>query len=228
MKLKFGIALLVMIIFSNSVYASNLSLMNATQDNLTAFTYASPVKKAAITLNRYIGLREVEFTINDNIPTFGGMYLDESTSTLYVYVISEEDGEKVRRVLAAYQDEVHIELLQGRYTFKEMMEWKNRLETLFDDRTLVDSIGIISLDIDETKNILSIGLETVDESKIEQLRQQFQALEIPSEAVKIVETGPIILLPKRPDYFKIILTVMVITFAIILLGYLKLKDKGPL
>ncbi|GBE55902.1 MAG TPA: hypothetical protein ENH13_04670 [Euryarchaeota archaeon] len=227
MDLKFGIALLVMIIFSNSVYASNLSLMNATQDNLTAFTYASPVKKAAITLNRYIGLREVEFTINDNIPTFGGMYLNESTSTLYVYVIAEEDAEKISELLSPYKDEVTIQFLEGKYTFKEMMEWKRRLEVLFEDRTLVDSRGIRFLDIDDTKNILIVGLETLDESKTEQLKQQIQTLGVPSEAVEIVETGPIILLPKRPDYIKIILAVIAIIFTTILLGYLKLKAKGP-
>ena len=148
----------------------------------------SPLKEARYELTMYMGLVEKDSTIGENIPTFGGMFIDENTSTLFVYVVTQEDGEKVRDILSPYRDDIRIEILQGKYTYKQMMEWRDMLRKLFENKDL----KVTTLGIDQGKNILSVGLESLDERKRDLLTQELLKWNVPLEAVEMIETSPII------------------------------------
>lgn len=180
------------------------------------------VHKAYRELISYVGLKEVENKIGNTIPTFGGSFVNQST--IYVYVMDQKDARKVEEVVSPYKDNVSIVVLEGNYTFKQMMKWKKDLRELFfeDNRHL----NVTSIDIKETKNKLEIGVEAVDNSKIEAIRQELQKLSMPQEAVDVVETGPIVE-EARTDYFDPLLGGIKITYGptgYCTLGFTATKD----
>ena len=103
--------------------------------------------KATMSLNEYMKLREMYNQINENIPTYGGDWIDEDTNTLYVYVMTKEDAEKVKTIVAPFG--INLVVLKGRYTFKDLMTWKWKLTQILGN-------GIQSLDADESKNRVEI------------------------------------------------------------------------
>lgn len=157
------------------------------------------VKKAFAALQSHIGLREKENIIGDTITTFGGMFIDEDQSALYVYVMDQKDAEEVQRIVSPYKNEINLRILKGTYSFKQLMKWKNDLALVLETRG--GELGITTLDIDETRNILKVGMETIDVSKVSALKQELEKLNIPQEAVEVIETGPIQLVLSRQDRF---------------------------
>ncbi|MFO7967933.1 MAG: hypothetical protein R6U44_10090 [Archaeoglobaceae archaeon] len=131
-----------------------------------------------------VGLREVKGEIGDEVPTFGGLFVDRENSTIYVYVKSQEDAEKIKEVVSHYED-VELVILKGNYTFSQLMEWKGKLIKLFSD----DDLKVTSVDIEDTKNKLEVGVETAEESQIKAVKKEIKKLNIPQEAVDIIEEG---------------------------------------
>lgn len=143
------------------------------------------VSEASEDIRDLVGLREVKGEIGDEVPTFGGLYVDHGNSTIHVYVKAQEDAEKIKEIVSSY-DDVELVILKGNYTFSQLMEWKGKLIKLFSD----DDLRITSVDIEDTKNKLEVGVETA-ESQIKAVREEIKKLNIPQEAVDIIEGGPI-------------------------------------
>jgi ATP-dependent 26S proteasome regulatory subunit len=127
-----------------------MALATATSENrdsLKKINSDRDVHKACEELISYIGLKEVENKIGDTIPTFGGLFIDEEQSTIYVYVMNKEDDEKVKRIISAYGNDVNLKVLKGKYSFKQLMRWKNDLtKSLLENKrglnvTLIDIGG---------------------------------------------------------------------------------------
>jgi len=136
-------------------------------------------------------------------PGFGGMFLDaENENVLYVYMLETAPGEinlergeisQERVAIEAAIEKVFgrevipvggIRVLQGKYSFLQLKEWYDRMWV-----PLLELPGVVFTDIDEAKNRLAIGMETLGmQSQVESL---LAGLGIPLEAVNIEETKPV-------------------------------------
>jgi hypothetical protein len=82
----------------------------------------------------------------ERVPGFGGLYLDERGTT-HVYLV---DLAREREVQSLGE---RVEVHQGDYDFRDLYAWKNEL------RNLLSREGMVSLDIDETRNRLVLAAE---------------------------------------------------------------------
>jgi len=188
------VAVVVLMLFLvGIVYSSTIKLQSNKKTDPSL--KEKPIEKAVRALNARLGLLERDSKIGDSIPSFGGMFIDEANSTLYIYLISQEDETKVQNVLSPYGEKINIEILPGNYTFKELMKWRVELRTVF------EKLNMTRLGIDETKNKITIGIEGADELKSEKLNQELQKLNIPQDAVEVIEWERPVLLQSRNDKF---------------------------
>ncbi len=128
----------------------------------------------AVPAARAMTLDEEYALLAEQVPGFGGLYLDE-TGTTYVYLVD-----------LAYAREVeglgeHVVAIQGDYDFRDLFAWKDEL------RALLPWDDVVALDIDERRNRLVVGAE---EDQVAELQAALAGLlensHVPPEAV-IVE-----------------------------------------
>lgn len=80
-----------------------------------------------------------------------------------------------------------VKIVPARYTFRQLLKWKISLRALFASPEL----GVTMLDIDETKNLITLGLKVVNPRAVALIEQTLTRLGIPREAVEIVQRGPL-------------------------------------
>ena len=140
----------------------------------------------------------------NKLPGFGGMFID-GNGILNVYFVG---GLAPPNYLDALKDYLRsgispspppdedifktmgingVKILVGNYTFSQLVGWKN---SLFGDPD-VQKLGVNIADVDETKNLVSIGFEKLDEQKKGQVKERIISLGIPPEAIQIVEAEPV-------------------------------------
>src|SRR5215472_15776249 len=105
-------------------------------------------------------------TINDlfadigkAVPAFGGMFVDESKDTLYVYMAPGERGDAAsvgQAISSIFGDsrppQHRLALLPGRYSFVQLKQWLDLMTA-----QMLDIPGVISVGIDNSTNRLRIA-----------------------------------------------------------------------
>lgn len=125
------------------------------------------------------------------VPGFGGMFIDQD-GRLAIFLLDPADVAVAEEAIAAVFGRERIPAggvvaVQGQYSLLQLKEWYDRLGSLF-------SIpGVALTDLDEGRNRLTVGVQGSEARPV--VEQELQRLGIPSEAVRIEETGPIIPLP---------------------------------
>ncbi len=141
--------------------------------------------------------------MSERIPDFGGLYINDE-GRLIVYLLDPGSGR--RDEVKAALEEVsglgleglaenprrsiqtpEVELREARYPMEDLLEWYDRLGRLFEDNEqLVEQL--VLMDLQERSNNLAIGVR--DRSIEDQLRSGLEELDIPQEAVEVVEAVP--------------------------------------
>jgi len=125
------------------------------------------------------------------LPGFGGMYIDAATDTLYVYSVGPANEAAAEQVIAEALGgdgprTSNIKMLEAEHSFAELNEMHKRMMP----RVLGIS-GVVSTDINEAKNSLTVGVE--DQTTSDKVEEQLAELGIPREVVNIVRTKPVML-----------------------------------
>jgi hypothetical protein len=125
--------------------------------------------------------------VEEQAPGFGGMFIDPD-GQLAVYLLDPSQLAAARSAIEAVfgADRVSaagVRALQGRYVVSQLKGW-TELAT-----ALLELPGVTAVDLDETRNLVAIGVE--DDSKTPALEQALSGLAIPPEAVVIEVTGEI-------------------------------------
>ncbi len=142
--------------------------------------------QAARDLADLVGIDELHGKFSTNLPSYGGMFINEEKGLIFVYVKNEKDKEKIKQVLGKYRGKVNIVFLKGRYSFDQLVKWKEKARKLFRIREL----EVTMLDADEAHNTLTIGLANVTSEKLKLLENELEKLGIPKEAVRIEKRNP--------------------------------------
>ncbi len=138
--------------------------------------------------------------LNEEVPGFGGLFLDE-TGRLTVYLVGgEEELPLVRARLLPklvrggerVAGDIPVHVLPARYRFAELKKWNDRLMG-----PVLSLPGTILTDVDEASNRLRIGVENGEAAK--QVEAELARLGVPSEAVIIEEMEPILMLATLRD-----------------------------
>jgi hypothetical protein len=138
--------------------------------------------------------------LNEEVPGFGGLFLDE-TGRLTVYLVGgEEELPLVRARLLPklvrggerVVGDIPLHVLPARYRFAELKKWNDRLMG-----PVLSLPGTILTDVDEASNRLRIGVENSEAAK--QVEAELARLGVPSEAVIIEEMEPIVMLATLRD-----------------------------
>lgn len=115
--------------------------------------------------------------INDVVPGFGGLFIDDD-GVVKVYMTA---ASKADLLTAAIE---HVEILEGRYEFNELLGWRVKL------REVLGTPGLSTLDVDERTNRIRIGLEPeARRIAAREIRRQMRELGIPRDAV-VFESRP--------------------------------------
>lgn len=142
-----------------------------------------------------------------NVPGFGGMFLDEHGKVNIYLTDQTRVAAAQAEIISVFGNSVpqgDVRVLQGDYDYVQLKHWGDRMLALF------DIPGVILTDIDETKNRLTVGVD--DLGIADQVAQALARLGIPSLAVNIVKTEPIVPLTTLQDRVRPILAGLQINF----------------
>jgi hypothetical protein len=122
------------------------------------------------------------------------MYVDEEDDILYVYwryrdseTAAPPTMPELRAILGDIDLPEDMVVLPARFSFLELKQWRDSMA-----RHVLRLPGIVLIGIDEAKNRLLIGVEDSEaRDLIGRVEQQLAELDIPFEAVNLVEVGPI-------------------------------------
>lgn len=176
--------LLVVSVLLGLVFASSFGAWNA--------TLASRMSQAPVLEET---LDERLARLSDQIPGFGGIFLDER-GRIAVYLVkgevttlsAQQIGAAIARALGWDEPGLRagdIRILPGQYSFRQLKEWSDRLLP-----HVLEIQGVVLTDIDEARNRLRIGVE--DEAAAEAVRETLVSLGVPREAVIVEEVEPIL------------------------------------
>jgi hypothetical protein len=149
-------------------------------------------------------VREDERTfaeIAQEVPSYGGHFLDKS-GTLTAYIVDDADinparGALQRRVQAGASGRLRpppgvaysrIAILKGAYTYQQLSDWRD----LVFEQLLGKVAGVVTDDLDEARNRVTIGIVPGQETTVQPLvLQRLAALGVPAEAIRFLsERGP--------------------------------------
>ncbi|ALV62165.1 Osmosensitive K+ channel histidine kinase KdpD [Thermococcus sp. 2319x1] len=133
-----------------------------------------------------MGIDELHGEFSANLPSYGGMFINEEKGLIFVYVKDEKDREKIKQALEKYRGKVNIVFLKSKYNFEELLKWKEKTRELF----RIKELEVTMLDADEAHNTLTIGLADVTPEKLQLLENELEKIGIPKEAVKIEKRKP--------------------------------------
>jgi len=140
----------------------------------------SVLHQAAKDLTDLLGIDELHGKFSRNVPSYGGMFINEEKGLIFVYVKDEKDKEKIKQTLGKHRGKVNVVFLKGEYSFYQLVKWKKLVEKLD-----VKKLGVTMIDADEAHNTLTIGLAEVTPEKLKLLENELEKLGIPKEAVRI-------------------------------------------
>jgi len=139
----------------------------------------------------------------NEVPGFGGLFLDEH-GILNVFLLDLDYAERAREFIGSAFPEMGISVpeeiafLQGEYDFRQLLEWKRRIMYGLAEYGLIEfEHGITSVDIDDARNRIVIGVE--DLYLEDMIREMLYYLDIPQEAVIVEQEGPLELLSLSPS-----------------------------
>jgi hypothetical protein len=124
--------------------------------------------------------------VGQKVTGFGGMFIDEKKDTMYVYLVPSQPGDAVQvdraitEVLGANRPPQHqLKVLEGQYTFLELMDWYAHLRP-----QVLPMSGVVMTGIDDSGNRLRVGIDTPAAAAA--VESKLDALGIPRDAVNIV------------------------------------------
>jgi len=135
-------------------------------------------------------LDEIFEKIEKKLTGFGGAYLGDN-GKLYVYFTGSErvDESQVAKILSDDLGPEYLEkglvILKSDYAWNTWLPWKQMLRQLFKQKDL----GLTSLDIDEKKQRIVLGFETLDEQKRSHVTGLLAKYPIPASVIELVEEG---------------------------------------
>lgn len=143
-----------------------------------ALLIAGPSVRAQDENEPMLTLDEEYALLAEEVPGFGGLYLDEEGTT-HVYL---QDLSRAREIQDLGE---RVEVHQGEYDFRDLFAWKREV------RDLLAQPGALSLDIDEQRNRLSFGVEreALDAFTAE-LPALLRSTRVPLEAVLVEAAEP--------------------------------------
>lgn len=120
------------------------------------------------------------------VPEFGGMFIQNQT--LQVYLLDPTRSAAAEEAIVAVFGRKRlppggVQALEGQYGFLQLKDWHDRQRP----KTLAIP-GVVMASIAESKNRLRIGVK--DSSVIPEVEGALLDLDVPREAVEIVETAP--------------------------------------
>ncbi|NJE60298.1 protease [Thermococcus sp. 21S7] len=139
--------------------------------------------QAARDLTGLVGINELQGKFSTDLPSYGGMFINEGKGLIFVYVKDEEGKDKIKQALEKYRGKVNVVFLRGKYSFKQLVKWKHLIEKL--NSKTIKQLGITMIDADEAHNSLTIGLEEVTPEILRSLESELKKLGIPKEAVRV-------------------------------------------
>ncbi|MHB8547369.1 MAG: S1 family peptidase [Nitrosotalea sp.] len=133
--------------------------------------------------------KDVTFlNIEKRVNGFSGAYVDES-GILNVYTTDPTIKSIDKSTLADYVEPYHLAkgiiVKQSNHSWHKWMELQNIVTKLFDNKDL----GITTMNVDDKNQVFRIGFEKLDNSKINTVNKFLADHNIPSDMVKLVETG---------------------------------------
>ena len=155
--------------------------------------------QAARDLTDLVGIDELHGKFSKNLPSYGGMFINEEKGSIFVYVKDEMDKTEIKKALEKYRGKANVVFLKGKYSFEQLVKWKHLMEKL--DERIIEQLGITMLDADEAHNSLTIGLEEITPEKLKLLENELKKLGIPKEAVR-VERREYLRLNSNRDYIR--------------------------
>jgi len=128
--------------------------------------------------------------VGKRVPAFGGLFVDDANDTLYALMVPSLAGDAasldtaITEVLGTGRPtEHHLKLIPCEYTFRQLKAWHDHLGP-----AMQTIHGTVFTDIDDGKNRLEIGVESLALSP--GIEGELSALDIPRGAVNIVEVPP--------------------------------------
>lgn len=125
-------------------------------------------------------------SIAKKLPAFGGFFIEGNA--VFVYLLdSSQLPEAEKTIKEEFNGDPRISQLEFKalkadYSFLQLMDWKEKIN---------QGIEYNSLDLDESKNKIIIGVVNLDASKEKEIKQRLNNLTVPLSAVIIVKTEPI-------------------------------------
>ena len=129
--------------------------------------------------------------VGRRVPVFGGMFVDESKDTLYVYSLNTEPA-VVSRLDKAITEvfgpnrppQSHFEVLQGKYSFLQLREWHERITM-----PVLQLAGAVFTGVNQRTNALDVGIS--DPQVAPAVKAELLRYAVPAEAVNVLQTPPI-------------------------------------
>jgi hypothetical protein len=131
----------------------------------TARAIARAERRAALGGRRTRGIEDVILCIENTLPGFGGMYMDD-TKTIVVYGPATVSADTVRTVLAQLAPTLDVDsdtrgrllaqrvrVVTAHFPFSMLVAW----ETMF-GKYVPHDLGVASMDADEQTNTVHIGI----------------------------------------------------------------------
>jgi hypothetical protein len=147
------------------------------------FQWAPDVSQSETSLT----LDEKFAKIAQSVPSFGGLFFD-SHQNLNIYLTDQMQiasaQSEIASVLGISVPQANVRVLKGEYNFVQLKRWHDRLVDLFEIE------GVVLTDIDETQNRLKVGVERAELADF--VAQELSKMGIPSQAVEIAVTEPVI------------------------------------
>lgn len=119
---------------------------------------------------------------------WGGYFLDEGRPTIYLVELAVKESAilALEEKLPELQIQpAYVAIQQGLWDFSQLYDWSKYIQA-----TVGWSNGVISSDIDETKNRLVYG---VDEDELESIKTIFESAELPCGLVELEIQEPVFL-----------------------------------
>ncbi|MPW39221.1 protease [Thermococcus sp. 101 C5] len=151
--------------------------------------------QAARDLTDLVGIDELHGKFSKNLPSYGGMFINEEKGLIFVYVKDENDKAEIRKALEKYRGKANVVFLKGKYSFEQLVKWEEKARELFK----IKELEVTWLSAENSKNRLIIGLRNVSSEKLALLSEHLSALGIPKNAV-IVEKIDLKPLTLEKDY----------------------------
>ena len=120
---------------------------------------------------------------SDHEGGFGGWYFSEDKGTVYVFMMDTTKvtaaGEAFRAAYAGQHDPANIEVVEGRYSLDDLVEWTNQLAVALPEA----GVPWKGIGVDHANNVISVGFVSAD--SFETAGQVRERLGIPEGAVRV-------------------------------------------